>query len=469
MMSRFLIFVSFLFLATLCSCSVFQDVDYALRLATDGQEKQAEKMLTELSNDGYIEAQLALADLYSKSGDPRKLILAGAYYRQLRWVSPRTDYKYVRWLAQMSRIRSDYCEPAHRALLERQEKYHDALPLLARFYSFHRAFYSEEKFNVLLKTMLRDTQTYGREIARILNGLDHPESFSDQIHQLCASPVESVLAPTCIQLNFKLAKAANDTDTIKQLSKQLEKKYPVTTDRLAPETEELLVRCSSILLNKKYGPPHILAGLRIAARGARQSPRLFLIMAKKEYRQRILLNDEELLAGLERLAGQGDVEATRILGRMYANGDRIIDDPVKAEQLLQKVRNDPKASLYLGRLYLSGKRGSAKLQAGVDCLLFSARHGEYKAYYELAQAFNGWPGIRRNNLYSWVFATMALETIPDPRTQESLHEFLQTLAEDIVDQTRAEKQLSYEQAKLRETMPLLGREKWSTPEKSNAL
>lgn len=449
--------LSLFFLFVLSACSLVQDVDYAHRQAADGYTEKAERMLKELSDDGYVEAKLALADLYSRSSDPSLLAKAGVYYRQAREFSKKADYNYVRWLEKMSRVDADYMEPAHRALLQRQETFHDALPLLARFYAAHRTGYPDSDIASLLDAMLQDGINSKEEAAGVINRLDDPEKYSGLINRLCGPGNEQGLRPVCLQLHFKLAKAADDADKIEQLSRQLEENYLTTADKkrdsLAPETEELLFRCASILLGHKYGPRHVSAGLRLANLGSAQSSRLFLLMARQEYRQRMLLSDEKLLTGLEKLVEQGNPEAKRILGRMYATGQRVIDDPTRAENLFLQIPDDPKASLYLGRLYLTGKLGAKKLQAGVNHLLFAARRGVQPAYYELAKAFNGWPGIRANDTYSWVFATMAGMALQAPQTQSKKNELIHILEGNLTDRDAAEKKLVYEQTRLFYALP----------------
>ncbi len=455
MRPRMTYILSLFFLLTLTSCSLLQDVDYARLQANNGFADKAEKTLKELGDDGYVEAQLALADLYSKSDDPALLAKAGVYYRRAREFSKKADYNYVRWLEKMSRIDAAYMEPARRALLQRQETFHDALPLLARFYTFHRTDYPDADIAPLLDAMLRNGINGKEEVTGILNTIDDPQRYSALINRLCGADNVQIPTPVCLQLHFKLAKAANDSDKIDLLSRQLQENYHLTasagkTNSLSPETEELLYRCAFILLNNTSGPRHVAAGLHLAALGSAKSPRLFLLLARQEYRQRMLLSDEELVAGLVQLVGQGNAEAKRILGRMYATGQRVIDDPVKAEQLLVQIPDDPRASLYLGRLYLTGKLGVEKLQAGVNHLLFAARRGESKAYYELAKAFNGWPGIRSNTTYSWVFATMAEMAPQAPQTKRNVDALLNILQEKLNDRAAAEKKLGYERARFLE-------------------
>ncbi len=447
--------LSLFFLLMLTSCSLTQDVDYARLQADKGFADKAEKTLQKLSDDGYVEAQLALADLYSKSDDPALLAKAGVYYRQARGFSKKADYNYVRWLEKMSRIDAAYMEPARRALLQRQETFHDALPLLVRFYTFHRTDYPNADIAPLLDAMLRNGINGKEEVTGVLNTIDDPQRYSALINRLCGADNAQILTPVCLQLHFKLAKADDDGDKIDQLSRQLQENYHLTTsagntDSLTPKTEELLYRCASILLNNKYGPRHVSAGLRLAAQGSAQSPRLFLLLARQEYRQRMFLRDEELVTGLEKLVEQGNPEAKRILGRMYATGQRVTDDPAKAEQLFLQMPDDPRASFDLGRLYLTGKLGVEKLQAGVNHLLFAARRGEPKAYYELAKAFNDWPGIRSNTTYSWVFATMAEMAPQAPQTKSNVDALLNILQEKLNDRDAAEKKLGYERARFLE-------------------
>lgn len=441
------------FLILLSSCKMTQDVGHARLQQKNGFIEQAEETLKELSDDGYVDAKFALADLYSKSDNTEKMILAGNYYRELKDGSDRAGYKYIKWLEQMSYVDDNYRDSAYQALWQRQNSLHDVLPLLARFYSYHKGSYSDGELENILETMLQDIDANKKTLVKVFNQIDHPEHYSQYITKLCGADPDRELHSVCTQLSFKLAKITNDTARINELTGQLEMKFTHTSQntalQLSPDDENTLYRCAIILLKDQYGPRHTLAGLKLASIGYGASPRLFLLGAEHEYRHKILMTDEILLAGLQNLEPQGDSEATRILGRMYAEGLRVVDDPVKGESYLLKLADDPKASLYLGRLYLSGKLGTKKLQDGVDHLLFAARNGQYQAYYNLSEAFNGLPGIKRNPTYSWVFANMAKFTAGSLSKTKKNNLLIATLANEIEMLPNAERLLLHEQSQLK--------------------
>lgn len=442
------------FLILLSSCKMTQDVGHARLQQKNGFIEQAEETLKELSDDGYVDAKFALADIYSKSDNTEKMIIAGNYYRELKDGSDRAEYKYVKWLEQMSHVDDSYRDPAYQALWKRQNSLQDVLPLLARFYSYHKGIYSDGELENILETMLQDIDANKKTLAKVFNQIDHPEDFSQYITKLCGADPDRELHSVCTQLFFKLAKITNDTARINELIGQLEMKFTHSSQntalQLSPDDENTLYRCASILLKDRYGQHHTLAGLKLAGIGYGASPRLFLLGVEYEYRHKILMTDEILLDGLQNLEQLGDSEATRILGRMYAKGMRVVDDPIKGEYYLLKLADDdPKASLYLGRLYLSGKLGVKKLQAGVDYLLLAARNGQYLAYYDLSEAFNGWPGIKRNPTYSWVFANMAKFTADSLSKTEKNNLLIAALANEIEISPNAERLLLHEKSQLK--------------------
>ena len=119
---------------------------------------------------------------------------------------------------------------------------------------------------------------------------------------------------------------------------------------------------------------------------------------------------------------QGEKQAAYLLGRLYLEGRRTIADPHKAESWLKQSTGLPESSYLLGRLYLSGiLDGEPRVQEGVDLLVMAAREGYRKADVVLADAFLHAPGIKTNPVYSWVFASLALEQQPDSlREQQRL-------------------------------------------------
>ncbi len=441
-----------IWLLLLSSCKVVQDVGYARWQANNSLEVQAEASLQELSNDGYVEARLALADLYSRSDELEKLLLAGDYYKEMRDVSEKADYKYVRWLGRMSYRESSYREGAYRELWKRQESKNDVLYLLAQFYSHHGEIYPPEELESIFPELLVDIDANKESLVKVINTMNHPERFSEYISQLCGVDPEPALRSDCYQLAFKLAKMTNDEVIIDGLVQQFEKRIVESIEEnnttLDPVEEETLYRCASILLNDENGPRHIIAGLKVASLGYDLSPRLFLLGAKVEYKRKILMPNNILLSGLQKLANENNPDATLILGRMFAEGYRVVDDPLKGEYLLRKLIDNPRAELYLGRLYLSGKLGVEKLQDGVDTLLSAGRNGSHKAYYHLAKAFNGYPGIKRNSTFSWVFANMAKTSLDMSQESDELDMLIQILDAEIIEETVAMRLLQTEQVYL---------------------
>lgn len=443
-------------LISLCSCRAVQDVGYARLQLQNGQVDLAEETLISLTNDGYLEAKLALADLYRQTENAEKLSLAGRYYKELMPYSDRAARRYLKWLMQMSRLDSGYRNKAYQALWQRQHDHQDVLPELAQFYTLHEGFFADQELQDVIQKMLADKKNNMLVVARVLNSIDHPERYAKTIAELCSANTESGVQHLCTQLSCKLTAINNDPDKIQLLLSKLENTYSPSDhepqSHLSPETEATLYSCASTFLQGKYGPIKVLTGLNILKIGTKSSNKLFLLAAKYEYKNKILMNDDELLDGLQILAKQKNTEALWILGQMYAMGYRVIDDPDKAENLLKPISANPKAALALGRLYLTGKLGIAKLQSGVDLLLFAARHGRYRGYKDLSQAFNGWPGIKRNNIFSWIFAQMALNTTDSLSSDEKFIQQIQNLEKSFVSPAEAQKLLFHEQDKLQITL-----------------
>ncbi|MCM2681226.1 tetratricopeptide repeat protein [Echinimonas agarilytica] len=434
------LFLTLVGISVLAGCQLTQDVKHAQWLAKTGATEVAERELKTLSDEGYLEATRALADLYTKNEDPVKRQQAGTYYRRLMQDDERAAIGYVRWLSAMSYEDERYRPKAYDALWERQTQYGDMIPSLARFYSKHPDHYSTEELRPLMLKLLEDVDTNRLTLARVLNVIEHPEHYPDYVDQVCAQRSEAEMVNLCFQLELKLAKVASDSDQIQLISSAISEGYK------AGEIDASVVyRTSMILLKDRFGESQMLQGLELS-QSAADDDQNFMLSAKYEFRRKLLMPNEVLFEGLERIEANGNVTAGILLGRIYSEGYRVIDDPVKAEYYLERAAAVPEGEFYLGRLYLSGKLGPEKLQQGVDHLLQAARDGEPRSYAELARAFNGTPGIMLNPTYVYVFGSMA-RINADIAKSQYLTDMVNEARMSMPDPVAAQKLLDHERSR----------------------
>ncbi|PKH07921.1 hypothetical protein CXF93_04315 [Moritella sp. Urea-trap-13] len=409
------------FILSCVGCTSMLDVDYARVLNEQGQNSKSEEMLLSLNSAGYYEATAGLARFYANSTDPEKQKLAGKYYQELLKEDPEFELAYLRWMNKMSRVNSKYKEPTYRSLWQRQVRFGDVSVLLARFYSWHRDTYDVREIDPLFDQWRKQGIEQYRDVAMMfLNNYPFPEKYIADIDFLCSQPStpESDLA-VCHQLYLKLEKQKGDVDAIGKRATIITANY-----KQGLITDEDVFRCSRILIEDEFGESLLVKGVELAEIDL-DSDRLFLLSARYELEQTILMSNDVLLYGLIDRADNGSREARLMLGKLYLKGYRVPDDPILAEHYLGFISDDALGAYYLGTLYVSGKLGAGKLQQGIDLLLYSARLNEAKSYKQLAIAFHGSPGIKANPTYVWVFSNMAMDSgIAKPEENSRLIQLL---------------------------------------------
>lgn len=436
-------------LVFLCSCSSFQDVGLLrYQLESGADPVHVERGLLELSSDGYIEADTALAGLYFRKNSIDSLRQACNIYERQKTYSTRSQYRYARCLARLSYLDPSARDAAHQALRIAAESGEEILPELARYYTFHSAHYDQGELWRIIDRM--DDDSLGRQLSlRVIQQSEKPELFRGRVDEICGDASDELTVSRCEQIRLKIAKTENNEEELNRILETLHERYSDAGEKgLSEIGESTLYNCSRILLSEEIGSKHLLAALNLASLGRSVSDRLFLLCARSEYKDKLLMGTEELLEGLTALDEKGNLDATLLLGRMYAKGFRVLGQPELAERYLRKTLDNPKGALYLGRLYLSGKLGAEKLQDGIETLLSAARRGEFLAYVDLARAFNGFPGIKTNPGYVWVFATMGAVNIDNQEKAIELQKLAQQVQQSIPDRDLPRKLLALESQKV---------------------
>jgi len=407
-------------------CQSTQDVEFARLFEQQQRGVQAEQSLVAMSDAGYLKATAFLTRLYTNSEDPQKQQLAREYYQQLDQDTSNADYarQYVKWIAEVSREHPSYTQTSYSTLWSRQTLHLDVADELVKFYGWHPQQYdisSLERFYDEWKTSWKKEER--QDALMYLNLVTDPSVYVADIDLLCqkrGSQEDTSDRATCHQLYLKLAKQAQDINAIDKRIEEIVADY-----QRGDITEDGVVRCSRTLIDYSYGGSYLAKGMRLAGVDF-SSDKLFLFAARYEMKEEVLMSEQELLSGLTARAAEGNQEATLILGLLYMRGDRVPEDPERAESYLKLVLEGPRAQHNLGLLYLSAKLGEEKMQDGIDLLLASARGGDGQSYIELAKAFYDTAGITPNYSYVWIFANMALEfaEFKDQQQRETIESWI---------------------------------------------
>lgn len=113
------------------------------------------------------------------------------------------------------------------------------------------------------------------------------------------------------------------------------------------------------------------------------------LRARIEDRKLPLVQRDEALEDLERLAEYGDVHAQYFLGLLYRDGGLLLPDAERAAHWLALAakRNLPEAQYALGKLYLSDDPEVHDADDGIQWLERAARNGNTDAAYRLGKEY----------------------------------------------------------------------------------
>lgn len=150
---------------------------------------------------------------------------------------------------------------------------------------------------------------------------------------------------------------------------------------------------------------NLLLGKLIAAGEADQ-----VLAASVMVQAPYLAPDFDIEAALRHAAADHVPQAALLLGRLYLDGDRVTRQPHRSLHYLQMAAEEPDTKLeayyFLGRLYQRGYLDEARPVQAAKYLLFAARHGYGSADGALARLFARGKGVCPNRVNAYVFATL---------------------------------------------------------------
>ncbi|MEE1949304.1 alginate biosynthesis protein AlgK [Pseudomonas alcaligenes] len=391
--------------AALGGCTQLPDLQLAKRAQTGGDLATAEANFRPLAEQGFVEAQIGLADVLVQSPEAQRQAQGEALYRQAAEVSPLARSKLGKWLAAKEQASVAEQQEAERLLLQAIEDGDQSalLALLRLQLQDPQRLASGE-----IEAQLRGWQARGMPQARLgwillYRARGDYAAHLAEIRQGCEAWLSEV--SECYVELVSVYRLEGAQEPLQALLERLRADYAaglVTPIRVKT--------VAAALVAEGQGAPQPELAREIYAEIAPQWPDAWVSLADLLRRFPQLGDGQQAVAYLEQGLAAGSSKAALSLGHLYLNGQLVPAEPRKAEQyLLQAAAEENKAHMLLGKLYRGGQLGRIDPQKALDHLLLAARAGEPGADAALAQLFGEGRGIRINPVYAYGFALLAKE------------------------------------------------------------
>jgi len=395
--------LSSLSLGLLAGCVALPDLQLAKTAKGSGDLATAEQNYRVLASEGYVEAQIGLADLLIRSPLIEQRMQGETLYRQALDRSPAAPARLGKWLASKPQA-----SPAERREAEQLLRQSLAagdnsalLPLVQLQLQDPQKLASGE-----LERELEQWQAQGISEARLGKVLlyrvrGNYEQKLDEIEAICEGWLDQ--ASECYVELAEIFQRRGNKDRQQQLLARLDSAYQAGV--VSPER---VMSVAKVLADSSLGEADPKAAQVLYTRIAPAYPDAWCGLAELVLRFPDLGDGAVLTGYLNKGIEAGSSRAALMLGQLYLKGQVVPADPRAAEQyLLQAAPGHLKAHLLLGRLYRDGALGDIEPEKALEHLLIAARAGDPSANIALAQLFGEGKGVRINAVYSYTFATLA--------------------------------------------------------------
>lgn len=395
--------LSSLSLGLLAGCVALPDLQLAKQARGSGDLATAEQNYRILASQGYVDAQIGLADLLVRSPSVEQRMQGETLYRQALDRSAAAPARLGKWLANKPQA-----TPAERLEAEQLLRQSLAagdnsalLPLVQVQLQDPQKLASGE-----LERELEQWQAQGIGEARLGKVLlyrvrGNYEQKLDEIEAICAGWLDQ--ASECYVELAEVYQRRGDKSSQQQLLARLDSAYQAGL--VSPERVQGVAK---VLADSSLGEADPQAAQALYTRIAPAYSDAWCGLAELVLRFPDLGDASVLTGYLNKGMDAGSSRASLMLGQLYLKGQAVPADPRAAEQyLLQAASSHTKAHLLLGRLYRDGALGDIEPEKALEHLLIAARAGDPSANIALAQLFGEGKGVRINPVYSYTFAKLA--------------------------------------------------------------
>lgn len=409
------------------------DLDRGIAALRQGRLDDAERDLRKLAIVDYVEAQMALAELY-RSQTPPNLRLAEYWLDRAYTLDPAAAVPLARLL--LMRDDTPAAAEADRILQVAWYQHADplALPALVRLYTAYPKVNTSAPVGALVgQAEARSDEDARSAVIGWYRSTADVEGHRSKLLALCRRDLADV--PSCFADLLEDARSRGDIAATGDLSAQA-----ITRFQQGQSLPPVAVRGRQQAAGRSVPTATtlaVMARILVAPADAFQSADSAMKPApvQTELADQLLAallagNFDAQLAAAEAIVGypflrpDANVEvllkagadahlphAELALGRLYLEGKRATLTPRLAERYLLRATQSPttaaSAHYLLGRLYADGTLDEVDPPKAVEHLLVAARQGQVAADADLTRLFFNGLGVRVDLVNAYVFASLA--------------------------------------------------------------
>ena len=394
-----------------------------------GDLAAAEQDLKPLAEDGYLEAQVALARTYAAQNTKESALKAVEWYRMAAKQDPALRLPLVRQM-----MRSGRADPKELESLLKDIGSQDsaALPLQLRLYrEFPQLTSIGNAANLAQKVSeSRLPEERAEAIAWYRANRDQPAAEKALV-TLCERDRKQV--QECYADLVLHYRSIQDKGALEKLSAEVLKRYK--DDQITPENLERVARAVSS--EDEVGEPDVEGAYKLLLLIKEPSASVLARKARMLILKPSLDPEADPVDMLQAAYKAGSMEAALYLGRLFLDETNPHADAIEAERLLRQAAPTLSgAHVWLGRLYERGYQGLPDPSRALRHYLVAARSGHPNADMALARMYSRNRGIRVDTVRAYAFAKLA-EHYGNPGAPDLLNRLMPVMSQQEIANAQA--------------------------------
>lgn len=360
----------------------------------------AEKDLKPLAEQGYLEAQIALARTYAAQNTRESALQAVEWYRMAAKKDPALRLPMVRTMMRSGRADPREVESILKEIVQEDST---ALPLQLRLYREFPTLTSTGAAAALARKVAesRLPEERAEAIAWYRVHRDVPEAKAALV-ALCER--DRKIVQECYADLVMHYRGLEDEGALKKLGAEVESRFK--EDKVTPENLERVARALSS--EDDLGEPDVESAYKLLLLIKEPSASVLARKARMLVLKPSLDPQTDAVDLLREAYKAGSMEAALYLGRLYLDENNPHADAMEAERLLREAAPTLSgAHVWLGRLYERGYQGLPDPARALKHYLVAARAGHPNADMALARMYSRNRGIRVDPVRAYAFAKLA--------------------------------------------------------------
>ncbi|MCC2658192.1 MAG: hypothetical protein K0Q76_3300 [Panacagrimonas sp.] len=394
-----------------------------------GDLAAAESDLKPLAEQGYLEAQVALARTYAAQNTRASAVQAVEWYRLAAKQDPALRLPLVRTM-----MRAGRADPAEvdKLLKEIVREDSSALPLQLRLYREFPQLVSLDAAAGLAQKVAQSRLPEERAEAIAWYRAHRDEQVAEKaLVSLCER--DRKLVQECYADLVMHYRSTEDKAALEKIGAEVVARYK--EGQVTPENLERVARAMSS--EDDVGEPNVEGGYKLLTLIKEPSASVLARKARMLVLKPSLDPSADAVELLRAAYKAGSLEAALYLGRLYLDESNPHADAIEAERLLREAAPTLSgAHVWLGRLYERGYQGLPDPSRALKHYLVAARAGHPNADMALARMYSRNRGIRVDPVKAYAFAKLA-EHYGNPGAPDLLNRLQPVMSQQQVANAQA--------------------------------